>query len=112
MIRDSRKLLCRLIEEVEPKLKKSGKSSTKSSSTIGLHSVINIPRLTDRPEWENSQLECSYFGKDIINKQNVNSKKTKGEFEVTKGEESVLEKSIKQINEKGGVPNKIILTGK
>jgi len=116
MIRDSTKLLCRLIEEVEPKLKNSTASSSSSSSSgkkgsnaIGLHSVITLDRLTNRSEWEASKLQISRYGKDIAN--NVTDSKS-GDFVKSKGEHSFIDTVVKDLEKNGGIPDKIMLTGK
>lgn len=120
MVRDTTKVLCRLVEEVEGRLKKPF-SHASNSQVQGLHSVIELPRLTDRPEWEAAQLEISCYGQTVISPNDELNKSvfpapvsSSGEAMIHgKGPKSLLERLVKKIGQRdGGVPNKIMLTGK
>lgn len=105
MIRDSTKLLFRLIEEVEGTLK-NGKQP--AAVGAGLESVLEIPRLTDRAEWPEAQLQCSVFGKEL---KIDGPAKAEAGFVVSKGEGSFVENCMSSLR-KSGLPNKAMLVGK
>jgi hypothetical protein len=62
MIRDSSKLLIRLLDEfVATKGEKLGALTIPKS----IVSTVCIPTLTDRPEWEKSVISVKHFGKEL-----------------------------------------------
>lgn len=123
MIRDTTKVLCRLIEEVEGRLTKPFSHPSTGHQAQGLHSVIDMPRLTRRPEWEHAQLDISCYGQKVISPNDdlhksiaaasVQSASSSEAMIHSKGPKSLLEKLVKKVGEReGGVPDKIMLTGK
>jgi hypothetical protein len=111
MIRDTSKLVCRILDESEKKFKKSEVSSQSANSTeVGLHSVIELPRYTDRQEWESAKLKCLVYG-EVLNSSSGDSKKEKRQFEISKGEGSLVDSIVSKLK-KNGIPDKILLSGK
>jgi hypothetical protein len=111
MIRDSSKLVCRILDESEKKFKKSeGSSQSANNTKVGLHSVIELPRYTDRQEWESAKLKCSVYG-EILNSSSGDSKQEKRQFEVSKGEGSLVDSIVSKLK-KNDMPDKILLSGK
>lgn len=139
MIRDSTKVLFRIIEETEKRLKydpqealdKNVKKSKAPSDLlsadpvaappkvegVGLHSAVRIPRLEGQAEWPDSQLRVSYFGQDLFPTDEVSSEEMGG-FVKTKGPGSPLEQTIDALNaaakkdKKESIPDRIVLSGK
>jgi hypothetical protein len=114
MVRDSTRLLCRLLEEKEATLK-NVKAPATAHSVPGLHTVVHLPRLTDRSEWESSQLEVTRFGVPVVapnDQLHASVMPTEGETMFhSKGAQSLVEGIMKNINAQGELPDKILLSG-
>lgn len=110
MIRDTSKLVCRILDESEKKFKKSEVSQSANSTEVGLHSVIELPRYTDRQEWESAKLKCLVYG-EVLNSSSGDSKQEKRQFEISKGEGSLVDSIVSKLK-KNGIPDKILLSGK
>lgn len=126
MIRDSTKVLFRVIEETEKRLKydasafleknnKKSISTIDSSAHVGLHSKIQIPRFQGKAEWPESQMKVSYYGRDLVPTNFDASAEVEG-FIKTKGPGSMLETTIdnlknaaKEANQE--IPDRVILSG-
>jgi hypothetical protein len=122
MVRESSKLLCRIIDDFQPV---KGKPDSPNSDNINsVESRISIPGLTDRNELHGSSHSLKYYGHELIEKKFVNSRSNSGEdvnLKVTSGIESFADKTLNAIKAhiprhsvekpKSGVPDKIMLTG-
>ena len=62
MVRDSSKLLCRILDEFASK----GKQGAKQAQQPAVHKGVVVPSLTDRPEWVNSSMRVQYFGQELL----------------------------------------------
>ena len=60
MVRDVDKLLCRIIEEFD-----SRKLETPTTPPKSFRQKIDLPDLTDRPEWSNATIRVQYYGNDL-----------------------------------------------
>ena len=89
MIRDSAKLLCRLVDDFDANRRRRGESSgsggsggstsgssssgsnsySSSNSSIGgqaVYKAVSLPSLTDRPEWASASMSVSHFGSELM----------------------------------------------
>lgn len=109
MIRDSTKLMYRFIEETEKRLKFTPRSShpVTSPEAQGMHTKINVPRLTDRKEWQSAHLEVTRFGHNVLSTSSTSS----NTLETTKGPGSILESTIANLHSQP-LSDRIMLTGK
>jgi len=90
MVRDSSKFVCKIIDHFGEKLK-GGVKIEKNVSEI---TQCSVPaQFSNRPEWDNAQLACSIFGKEI-----------------GKEHKDDVDKYFKSLKEKD-IPNKVMLTG-
>ena len=110
MVRESSKLVCRLIDEWEKKLVKSTPSEPFSRCSVVPYAKVDIPKFTDRTEWQDTRLKCFYYGEEIAtcfeNDSTVDFDGNNGDLE---GKHTLTEKVIEKINiEK---VNNILLTG-
>lgn len=135
MVRDSTKVLFRLIEETEKALNyvphnqtvdaaapaaENANGATASEGApkiegVGIHAAVNIPRLTGQREWDSSELKVSYFGKELHSNAPVPATDFEG-FVLTKGPGSPLENTIDALKaaaaaDKKPLPDRIMLSG-
>ena len=85
MIRDSAKLLCRLVDAFDATRKSKGQGSSSSSSSSSSNSSssssssggdsvgapvvykpVSLPNLTDRPEWSAASMSVTFFGSELM----------------------------------------------
>lgn len=138
MIRDTAKLLCRLVDQFEtakgikPRGTNASTQAQPQEQRVGLRKAVSLPTLTDRPEWPDARLRVHYFGSDLIDpgsfpnykdKFKILTRKTPAPetnksgtstFKAVQGEGSVVESCLEQIKKasKSDVPpSKILLTG-
>ena len=103
MIRDSGKLLCRLLDEYS-----ALKSNTPVFSKTSVQTPVKLPQLTDRPEWAKSQIRVKRFGRDLSRAIPINDVGMR----ITNGPGSIVDEFIKQIKDpKFAFPAKIMLSG-
>ena len=110
MIRDSTKLLCRLVEEFE---NSKSVDTHFHSPNKSLHSSIFVPGLSDRPEWNDSHLRVKYYGAEI-NRPVKNTFKAPAALAVVSGQDSVVEDCIvklRDVSKSQPMPTKVMLTG-
>lgn len=114
MVRDSTKLLCRLIEEFEYIHPKGAKTRDEDSSmqpqTVSPRP--HLPGLTDRPERSDSVLQVYLHGNKISDEKRGSI----GNYEITSGQGSLVENSVENIlkgDEFNGpiFPRQIMVTG-
>lgn len=115
MIRDSTKVVVRLIEEWEKQLKGTTKSADNRNNKA-LESVINVENLTDRKEWGDSTLQCYSFGNNLITDEVLKLAKSDDSqpgFIALNSKNSIVNQTIKNIKNKfnGKLPSKILLGG-
>lgn len=134
MVRDSTKVLFRLIEETEkalnyvPHVQKADAEVPVADNAngaasegvpkiegVGIHEAVNIPRLTGLREWDNSELKVTYFGKELYSNTPVPATDFEG-FVLTKGRGSPLENTIDALKaaaaaDKKPLPDRIMLSG-
>ena len=139
MVRDSSKLLCRIIEEFENTAKRSRGDTDFNPNRRGLSTPVILPGLTDRKEWPDATVKVFNYG-DELNKgfqrvdfmddsSNLNTNKgnendgsggvSTGERTETQtmmvtisGEGSPVEEFIKTMRLDGKtIPTRIMLTG-
>ena len=67
MVRDSSKLLCRIIEEFENTAKRSRGDTDFNPNRRGLSTPVILPGLTDRKEWPDATVKVFNYG-DELNK--------------------------------------------
>jgi hypothetical protein len=65
MVRDSTKLLCRIIEEFEKTGKRARGETSFEPVTQGLAFPLVLPGLTDRKEWPDATLKAFYYGAEL-----------------------------------------------
>lgn len=103
MIRDSGKLLCRLLDEYS-----AMKSNTPVFTKTSVQTPVKVPQLTDRPEWAKSQIRVKRFGRDLSRVVPMNDVGMR----ITNGPGSMVDEFMKQIKDKKfAFPTKIMLTG-
>jgi hypothetical protein len=114
MIRDSTKLLCRLIEEFEYIHPKGAKERDEDSSVQPqtVSARPHLPGLTDRPERTDSVLQVYLHGNKISDEKRGSI----GNYEITSGQGSLVESSVERIlkgDEFNGpvFPRQIMVTG-
>ena len=134
MIRDSSKLICRIIEEFENAGKRARGDTEFQPNRQGLAIPVEIPGLTDRNEWPDATLKAFYYGaelnKGFIRKSFTSDDKvvssSQRNYEASdvsapastmmytvRGEGSPVEEFIKTMQADGKkIPQRILLTGK
>ena len=65
MIRDSTKLICRIVEEFENAGKRRRGDTDFQPNRQGLAIPIDLPGLTDREEWPDATLRAFYYGAEL-----------------------------------------------
>lgn len=65
MIRDSTKLICRMVEEFENAGKRRRGDTEFQPNRQGLAVPIDLPGLTDRDEWPDATLKAFYYGAEL-----------------------------------------------
>ena len=65
MIRDSTKLLCRIMEEFENTSKRNRGEFEFTPKRTGIATPVNLPGLTDRKEWPDATLKAFYYGAEL-----------------------------------------------
>ena len=132
MVRDSSKLLCRILDEFKAKSAGGGGGGGGASGPV-IHKAITLPSLTDRPEWVGSTMRVQYFGKDLLSPPQETiampkSKKTKrtamsnsgvknpkqADLSVVSGEGSTVDACLAKLKAASGtdiMPGKIMLVG-
>lgn len=65
MIRDTAKLLCRIVEEHENTAKRGRGETMFSPNRRGLATPLNLPGLTDRNEWPDCTLKAFHYGAEL-----------------------------------------------
>lgn len=65
MVRDSTKLVCRIIEEFEKTGKKARGETNFEPVRQGLAFPLVLPGLTDRKEWPDATLKAFYYGAEL-----------------------------------------------
>eukprot|EP01038_Epipyxis_sp_PR26KG_P003963 gene3963-5683_t len=109
MVRDGTKVLCNLIDEFKiqklPNLK-----NLKSIKDQVLHSRIEVEKLTDRPDWQETKMEVRVFGEKIDVEDDNNG--PTGHV-ISYGPDSKIKNYINGIKSKtsGLIPDKIMITG-
>lgn len=102
MIRDTSKLLCRLLDEFRPS---TGKSISNKQT---VQTPINVPELTDRPEWDKAQIRVLRYGAELPRAAPY----TEVGLRITDGPGSVVDTYMNQVKDgRYPYPNKIMLTG-
>jgi len=90
MIRDTSKLVCKIIDHFETTLRSPTKSDNLVSQSVQQSLPVSHTEYINRPEWETARLKCSVFGKDV-------------------GSDNLDD--INKYFEGKPIPNKIMLTG-
>jgi hypothetical protein len=125
MIRESTKLVCRIIDEYDAHLHSKNKSSDKEPV---IHEVIHprrvhVPHLTDREEWTDNVIKVTRYGKDLVNASTEKLQGASNYIRIHKKEDCVVDSAMEQIKheikaegEKTGnksleFPNKVMLMG-
>lgn len=134
MIRDSAKILCRIIDQFGASTinsKAPGSSSSGNggdAKNVSIHKAVNLPELTDRPEWTGSTLRVQYFGQDLLpapQETIATSSKFKRTamstllpeattHSIVNGKGSVVDKCLSKLQDVSGtsaMPPKIMLVG-
>lgn len=120
MIRDSTKVLCRLIDEYDQLKNRKSVTDTEpltmvnsnnKSSTV--QSNISLNGLTDRDPWRNTIMQAQYYGEEVIERVEA-FKKLRGKPPVQEFRGNLINKHIDKIKQvhKGEVPTKILIAGK
>ncbi len=113
MIRDISKVVCNLIDEYEISLKKNKGQSVdsirESKNRISLHKPVVIKGLTDKTEWNDSNIRIRSNGKDLLTTSDASNK---GDFKIACGEGSIVNKFSDEINKLDKFPDKILISGK
>lgn len=65
MVRDSTKLLCRIMEEFENTSKRNRGEFEFTPKRVGVASPVHLPGLTDRKEWPDATLKAFYYGAEL-----------------------------------------------
>lgn len=65
MVRDSTKLLCRIMEEFENTSKRNRGDFEFTPKRVGVASPVHLPGLTDRKEWPDATLKAFYYGAEL-----------------------------------------------
>lgn len=113
MVRDSTKLVLGILDE---KLKTLNNTLTKKddSATIGqntnsisLHSKVEYPVLTSKPDWESTDIKLSYYGKELLDYSSFRNNES-SELEVSNGPVSLFNQFKSQVPE---IPNKLLISG-
>lgn len=132
MIRDATKVMYRIIEESEKRLKYdatdvAAKSLEKTLggdvpvspdvpvSQIGMYSAVSVPRLSEREDWPNTQMNVTYYGKELFPTTTA-PQPASVDLIQTKGPGSVLENFVDNLKKevtaaKQDLPDRVILTG-
>jgi hypothetical protein len=109
MIRDSTKLVYRIIDEFK---NRNGESIVPRR---GLRETIKIPYFTDmQVKWPGSYMEVfSYSNRNLATVQDPIKKGKKDWQKIVRGPDSAVEKCLASIKEKNknSIPNKVLLTG-
>jgi hypothetical protein len=109
MVRDSGKLLCRLVEEFEMSKGIDLVKNTNRGTLQGLSAPLNVPGLTDRPEWDDAKMRVFQYGTDFTSHE---KKEVGVNLVAVRGEGSIVEDVIKRLKTSPtGVPTKVMLTG-
>jgi len=103
MIRDTGKLLCRLIDDYH----KERQSLISGESVKSFSLSPTVPGLTDRAEWANSIMRVRSYGVDMFDR--TIDRRPNG-LSILDGEGSVIQECSMNIK-KHGSPQKILLTG-
>lgn len=110
MARESSKLLCRLIDEWEKKLVKSTPSEPFTDCNVVPYARVEIPKFTDRKEWEDTKIKCFHFGEEVAKQfEKDPSVDFDGNSADLGGKYTLTEKVVKQI--KVDSVQNILLTG-
>ncbi len=103
MVRDTGKLLCRLLDEY---IAGEGKSINSIKHAKNVTSSVVVPGLTDRKEWNSATLSVKHYGKEIVNVA------PKEDFIVNAGEGSLVDECMSNLSKNSNeLPRRIILTG-
>jgi hypothetical protein len=104
MIRDSSKLLIRLIDEfIATKGEKLGALTIPKS----IVSAVSIPTLTDRPEWDKSVISIKHFGKELTSPAEASLDNV-----TVAGEGSLVDSCINNLRQLTlDFPKNVIITG-
>lgn len=104
MIRDSSKLLCRILDEfVSTKGEKLGSLTIPKSIVTN----VSIPTLTDRSEWDSAKISVKHFGTELSV-----SAETLSDNQTIAGEGSLVDSCINNLRQlTSEFPKNIIVTG-
>jgi hypothetical protein len=111
MVRDTTKVLCRLIEEYE--VSKNGSfAEDRPAPKQNTSSKPHLPGLNDRPERPDALLEAYRYGHKI----SVNKRPTVGGFDIVGGSGSLVEGCIDAMKKGDSfngnkIPNQVLVTG-
>ena len=122
MIRESSKLLCRLVDEVQSKLLPTSTEPTNNIEIVHRRNV-HIPLLTDREEWSGSVLQVSRYGNPLVNATKKTLQGESNYVHISKQGDCAVDACLSRIYEEVaaenkkrgtsvGFPDKILLTGK
>lgn len=111
MVRDSSKLLCRLMEDFESRCKIG---TGVSSLPVGHRYPVVVPGLTDLPQWDNSSTKVFSYSNDDLNSGVDKPETPGGEKMIVRGEGSMVEGVVQQLQQKmnAQLPTRVMLTGK
>ena len=121
MIRESSKLLCRIVDEVNSKLLPLSKDTPTNIEIIHKRSV-HIPLLTDKEEWPNNVLQVTRYGNHLVNSSKKPLQGNVNYVDISKQSDCVVDSCLsniyeqievenKKTNRNVGFPDKILLTG-
>ena len=121
MIRDSTKVLCKLIDEYDQLKNRTSSVDNAESLTMvnsnnkpsAVQSNISLNGLTDRDPWRNTIMQAQYYGEEVIERVEA-FKKLRGKPPVQEFRGNLISKHIDKIKQvhKGEIPTKILIAGK
>lgn len=111
MVRDTGKLLCRLIEDFESRCKIG---TGVASLPQGLRFPVGLPGLTDLPQWDNTRTQVFSYSNENLNTLRERPMTADGEHMIVRGEGSIVEEVVQKLRNisNNELPARVILTGK
>lgn len=112
MVRESTKLVCKLIDEHDARI--TGKKQDRKASSVRTRRSFHVPGLTDREEWPANTLKVTQYGRDLCNFSKETLQGKRNYVRLTKREESAVDTvmdKLKAAPADSALPDKILLTG-